>query len=297
MEDGRKFDFYDIEAANDDPSSTLEAIAHKHDARIVRDRRQINGTGASFRGLSMGIIGDAIAIPELLTNFIQQKLGDAISHMDLDFDVTDLILGKKPPTNHNGKTVLIPGYAASPRHLNKLANHLGDDVITHPHFEKRKLKERVLDDAKVLANELIRDGARVNICAHSRGGLVTLCAMQILQDLGRNDLILNVFLLSPTSHGIRSEITLVAHQLGIDAIEDLCSGSEAIKYWQRLTLANRAKIHIISQEGGDGFTSPESSFVDGSTMFVAPHCGHQKSVRDPSTHFFQLTVDLIKHSI
>lgn len=284
----------------EDPSFSrfnLENLAFRHDSRIVRHRSQINGMGANLRGFSMGIVGDAAAVPELLKSYLQRKLGDAISSMNLGFETGEMFLGEKTPRPKSGKTLLIPGYAASPKHLDKLSNHLGDNVVTQPYFEKRKLTERVLQDAEVLASNIARDGVNVNICAHSRGGLVTLCALQILQDQQKDHLVLKVFLLSPTSHGIRTEITSIAQQLGIGAIEDLCPGSDPIRYWQRLNERNRSKIHIISQEGGDGFTSPEHSFVDGSTMFVTPHCGHQKSIRDPSTKFFQLTVDLIKHSV
>ncbi|MBP9770613.1 hypothetical protein KBC97_00455 [Candidatus Gracilibacteria bacterium] len=252
--------------------------------------------GANLRGLSLGIVGDAIAIPELAISYLQRKLGDAIANMNIQFNMDELLLGERPK-DQNGKIVLIPGYAASPRHLDKLADHLGDNVITNPHFEKRKLTERVLEDAKTLALSIIREGHQINICAHSRGGLVTLCAMKMLEELQKDELIRKVFLLSPTSHGIRAEITPIAQQLGIGAIEDLCPGSEAVNYWQGLSIKNRSKIHIISQEGGDGFTSPDHSFVDGSTMFVTPHCGHQKSIRDPSTDFFRLTIELIHHSV
>lgn len=294
---GNRLDTPQIE---EDPSflrPNLENLASLHNSRIVHHRSQINGMGANLKGLSMGIIGDAVAIPELLKSYLQRKIEDAISQINLGFEIGKIFLDEKPPSPRSGKTLLIPGYAASPRHLDKLSNHLGDNVITQPYFEKRKLTERVLQDAEVLARNIARDGVNVNICAHSRGGLVTLCAMQILQDQQKDHLVLKMFLLSPTSHGIRAEITSIAQQLGIGAIEDLCPGSDPIKYWQRLNERNRSKIHIISQEGGDGFTSPEHSFVDGSTMFVTPHCGHQKSIRDPSTHFFQLTVDLIKHSV
>ncbi len=244
------------------------------------------------------MIEDAIALPELLSSYLRRRLGDTLPHMNSRFEILEMVLAEKPPDEkQNGKIILIPGYAASPKHLDKLAYHLGDNVTTHPHFEKRKLTERVLNDAKVLAENITLDGIRVNICAHSRGGLVTLCAMQLLQDWQQDHLISNVFLLSPTSHGLRPEITSIVQQLGIGAIEDLCQRSDAVNYWQRLSSANRAKIHIVSQEGGDGFTSPDHSFVEGSTMFVTPHCGHQKSIRDPSTPFFKLTVDLIKHSV
>ncbi|MCX6735135.1 MAG: hypothetical protein NTZ25_04495 [Candidatus Peregrinibacteria bacterium] len=252
--------------------------------------------GANFRGLSMGIMGDAIAIPELAISYLQRKLGDAIGNMNFDLAMDPTFFGEKP-RDQNGKILLIPGYAASPRHLDKLADHLGENVTTNPHFERRKITERVLEDAKILATNIIRDNLQVNICAHSRGGLVTLCAMKMIQELQKDELIRKVFLLSPTSHGIRKEITPIAQQLGIGAIEDLCPGSEAVNYWQGLNMKNRSKIHIVSQEGGDGFTSPDHSFVDGSTMFVTPHCGHQKSIRDPSTPFFQLTVELIHHSV
>lgn len=252
--------------------------------------------GANLRGLSLGIVGDAIAIPELAISYLQRKLGDAIAKMNIQFNMDELLLGERPK-DQNGKIVLIPGYAASPRHLDKLADHLGDNVITNPHFEKRKLTERVLEDAKTLALSIIREGHQINICAHSRGGLVTLCAMKMLEELQKDELVRKVFLLSPTSHGIRAEITPIAQQLGIGAIEDLCPGSEAVNYWQGLSAKSRSKINIVSQEGGDGFTSPDHSFVDGSTMFVTPHCGHQKSIRDPSTDFFRLTIELIHHSV
>lgn len=252
--------------------------------------------GANFRGLSMGILGDAIAIPELLTSYLQRKLGDVIANMNVGFELGELLLGEKPK-DKSAKIILIPGYAASPRHLEKLADHLGENVETNPHFEKRKLTERVLADAEILARNLIANQKQVNICAHSRGGLVTLCAMKMLEELQKDELIRKVFLLSPTSHGIRPEIAPIAQQLGIGAIEDLCSGSDAVNYWQGLSAKSRSKINIVSQEGGDGFTSPDHSFVDGSTMFVTPHCGHQKSIRDPSTDFFRLTIELIHHSV
>lgn len=286
-----------IESADSEPliRPTLESLAARHHSRIVRDISELNGMGANWKGLAMGMVEDVVAIPELLLRYVQRQLGDALSELNL-FQFGELFLGENQPSNPS-QVILIPGYAASPRHLERISNQLGDNVLTHPHFQKRKLKERVLDDGEILATNIRRDKGPANICAHSRGGLVTLCAMKILQDKGEDHRISKVFLLSPTSHGIRVEITPIARQLGINAIEDLCQGSEAVNFWQGLNAENRAKIFIISQEGGDGFTSPNHSFVAGSTMFVTPHCGHQKSVRDTSTPFFQLTVDLIEHCV
>ena len=101
--------------------------------------------GANLRGLSLGIVGDAIAIPELAISYLQRKLGDAIANMNIQFNMDELLLGERPK-DQNGKIVLIPGYAASPRHLDKLADHLGDNVITNPHFEnaKKRLNSSVL---------------------------------------------------------------------------------------------------------------------------------------------------------
>lgn len=199
--------------------------------------------------------------------------------------------------NNKGKIWLIPGYAASAGHINTLVEHLGRMAKPHPAFKQRRLTTRVIEDAELLANSIIQNGVPVNLAGHSRGGLVVLCALQILQDRHLSNLVNQSVLLSPTSNGVRREISALAKHLKIDAIGDLCPDSRATNFWQGLNTTNRKKIQVISQEGGDGFTSPEGSFVPGGTMFLTPHCGHQNAIRDPKTPYFQLTVDLVKHAV
>lgn len=281
----------DYQQPPDSPEKRLGTLARQHNSRLVTSRDQLNGSGGNLQGFSHGLLRDALAMPELLSSYVGDRVDTLLE--DPLSELVSINLWPSPKEITQPNIVMIPGYAASIRHLSTLMARLGKRAIREPGFEDRKLKTRVLDDARLLADNTIRKGQPVNFCAHSRGGLIALCTMQILQDLGRDDLITEAFLLSPTSRGIRPGLGTIAKHLGIGAIEDLCPGSEATHFWHRLSPGNREKLVIVSQDGGDGFTSPEQSFVDGAQMLVTPHCGHQEAIRDPKTDYFKLSVALM----
>lgn len=271
----------------------LQNLASRHGAKIVRSIDEINGCAGNLSGLSLGLLKDIAAGPELLINYFGRQVANLFEGFSFNFDNEQT--SAYPDAKR--RLWLIPGYSASSRHLGTMCEHLGNFAKPHPELTSRRITGRVMDDALILASSIKTAGRIIELGGHSRGGLVALCALQILQDLGVDYLIARSILLSPTSMGVRPEISALAKHLNINAIDDLCVDSKATKFWQRLNRANRAKVQIVSPEGGDAFTSPEKSFVPGGIMFLTPPCGHQDAVRNPKTPYFQLTVDLIKHAV
>lgn len=278
---------------SDEHSKTFEDLAKRHDSRLIKFVHEINGQGGTLEGLSKGIRNDVLALPELLISYILKRLSQLKDSLNLQLTLDNF--GLDEPNQKERKLMIIPGFAASSEHLWTLSSHLGKRATPHPQFEKRRIKERVFDDATMLAEDTANQRQEIDICAHSRGGLVSLCALKMLQDQRLDQLVSRLYLLSPTSGGIRPEIAQWVKHLGIGSVEDLCPDSEAVKFWQELSPENRAKIIVVSQKGGDGFTSPEQSFVPGSLMFLTPHYGHQESVRNPSSKYFQLVRELLKN--
>ncbi|MBI5754312.1 hypothetical protein HZA40_04180 [Candidatus Peregrinibacteria bacterium] len=268
------------------------SLASRYHSTVVRSADEINGCGGSLKGLASGLVQDAMAAPELLRSFMAMQFSDLMS-----FELGGITFGTSTGLQPTRELIIIPGFAASARHLSTLMRHIGKRAVPHPQLAERKITATVLNDATILAEDIGKKERETDLCGHSRGGLVVLCALQMLQNMGCDGLISQAFLLSPTSTGVRPEIALWAKHLGIDSVQDLCPDSKATQFWQSLTPKNRAKISIISQNGGDGFTAPETSFVPGATMFVTPPCGHQESVRDPTTDYFKLVRDLVKHPI
>lgn len=259
-------------------------ISQMPGVRVVKSLQELNGEGGSFEGLYMGLAGDIAEVPKLMASYISGKMRELLGIGATEFE------------DHH-EVLLVPGYAATSKHLDVIQRHLENLAISSHLFDRRSLSARVLDDAARTAEAIVRMGNPLVITGHSRGGLVTLNAMKLLQDIGQDELVKAAILLSPTSHGIRDEIAQFARILGLPAINDLCPGSEAIENWQDLSPANRAKVTVVTQAGGDAFTSPQHSHVEGGTTYVVPHCSHQAAVRDSGTTFFQVAKTLVKDTV
>ncbi|MBI4231665.1 hypothetical protein HY605_00410 [Candidatus Peregrinibacteria bacterium] len=232
---------------------------------------EINGQGATQLGLLKGLQADIAALPLLVRSLLRSRI-----------DRTQEKSRPEKPTD----ILTIPGLAAGNWHLSALRAELqgsGDHYL----FDTAIRNRSVMEDARLLAEDIVDQQTAVSFLAHSRGGLVLLCMLRILEESGYDDLVRSMTLLSPTSHGIRPEMAKFARLIPLQAIQDLCPGSEPVKFWQELGPRPRSRITVVSQAGGDLFTSPERSFVEGSRMLVTPHCGHQEGVLDPKTPFFQ----------
>ena len=233
--------------------------------RRVKSLVELNGEGASLEGLYRGLAGDV--------------------------GIDDIEFGE------HHELLLIPGYAATSRHLDIMHARLRDLAISSHLFDRRSLTARVLDDAKRTADQVAKTDHQICIAGHSRGGLVALCMLKMLQDQGMSDKVKTAVLLSPASHGIRDEIAPIARLLGLPAINDLCPDSEAVRFWQDLDGNNRKKVKVVSQIHGDAFTSPDRSHVEGGETFLVPHCSHQAAVRDENTIFFRVATRLLEDSV
>ncbi len=259
-------------------------ITKTPEVRRVQSLRELNSEGASLEGLYRGLAGDALQIPGLLGSYFAAKLRDLIGIDDIEF-------------GEHHEILLIPGYAATSRHLGVVHEYLRDLAITSHLFDRRSLTARVLDDAKRTADQIAKTEHQICIAGHSRGGLVALCTLKMLQDQGISNRVKAAVLLSPVSHGIRDEIAPIAQLLGIPAISDLCPDSEAVRFWQGLDQASRSNVKVVSQIHGDAFTSPDRSHVEGGETYLVPHCSHQAAVRDQDTIFFQVATRLLEDSV
>lgn len=259
-------------------------ISEMPGVRVVRSLQELNGEGGNFEGLYRGLAGDIAEVPRLMASYVSGKMQDLLGIGEIEFG------------DHH-EVLLIPGYAATSRHLDVVQEHLDHLAVSSHLFDRRSLKARVLDDAARTAEAIVKMGNPLVITGHSRGGLVTLNTMKLLQDMGQDELVKAAILLSPTSHGIRDEIAELARILGLPAINDLCPGSQAVQSWQGLSSENRAKVKVVTQAGGDAFTSPQNSHVEGGETYVVPHCSHQAAVRDTETIFFQVARALVKDAV
>lgn len=254
------------------------------EVRVVRSLHELNGEGGSLEGLYRGLAGDIAEVPNLMASYVSGKMRDLLGIGSIEFG------------DHH-EVLLVPGYAATSKHLDVVQEHLDNLAVSSHLFDRRSLSARVLDDAARTAEAIVKMGNPLVITGHSRGGLVTLNTMKLLQDMGEDRLVRAAVLLSPTSHGIRDEIVEFAKILGLPAINDLCPGSKAVQSWQDLSEENRAKVEVVTQAKGDAFTSPQRSHVRGGKTYVVPHCSHQAGVRDPRTTFFQVARALVKDAV
>lgn len=265
----------------------IEELAGTYQARVIRSREELAGYNGTKIGLLRGIGHDILTLPDLallLASHLRNRMHEAFDSQD------------KPPENHNGLLVL-PGYLAPNKHLERFVAELDGKAGRDRHFDEITARKTIFDDLGPLTETIKRNDHPLTLVGHSRAGLLLLCALRVLQGEGADHLVKRMFLLSPTSYGIRDELAIVAKYIGIEAIKDLCPDSEPVRYWQDLNAANRAKVTVITSEGGDAFISPERAFVDGGTMLLTPPTGHQAQVRDPDSEFFRLAVALIKHTI
>ena len=262
-----------------------QALADKHDARIVTTKDELRPAERHHMALSLlKDLGSIDQVALVMARHLKSRLLNAIR--------------AKTPNKRNSKVMAITGFGAPKEHFEILMNEaLGGNYDS---FYNGSIPggERVMDDAEKLATRIDRPTILVG---NSRGGLVGLDGLTMLQELGKDELIERVVLISPVCHGIRIEteglVRKAANILNSNAIADLCAGSEATQYWENyLSKENRKKIMVVSQHGGDVWTSPERSMVEGGTTFITKASGHQAVVA-PKSPLFKFSKDLIKHSV
>lgn len=260
----------------------IEDLAIRHRTQIIRSRADLEAS--QIRELFLSFLRD-LSIGDQVLSVLVQHLKNRLTQAF-----------KGIAFNEESDVLVVPGFAAPSEHLQDLVTSSG---IKDAQFFYDGLpgRNRVLDDADHLANTMLTPKTAI---ANSRGALVVLDGLAMLQERGRDNLIEKAILIAPVSQGIRRETAALvkgaARTLNSKAIADLCPDSDAVKYWERLNEANRAKVSVVSQQGGDIWTSPHSSFVAGGTTYLTPQAGHQ-AVLDPRSGLFMFTSDLIKHSV
>lgn len=265
----------------------LADLAPRHQATVIRSREELARHNGTRAGLLHGLSHDLKALPDLAF-FLGSHLRNRVSHA---------LNGNGDTARSSNGVLMVPGYLAPNSHLDRLMRELDGQAGQDRHFDDITAKRTIFEDLGPITKTIKRSDHPLNLVGHSRAGLLLLCALRVLQGEGADHLVSKMFLLSPTSNGIREELTAIARFVGIEALRDLCPDSVPVRYWQDLTPGNRVKVTVLIPEGGDAFTSPERAFVDGGTMLLTPHAGHQAQVRDPSTDFFKLAVALIKNAI
>ena len=310
----------------------IDELAENYKSKVIKAKEELEVIGENFKGLLLGVIDELYYVPHSAITLAPTYIANHIKYR---------ILNKLNMVNPDAaEVVLIPGYFAINEHLSPIQRHLegrGKVVKTHPSFDTLHDNRDVIEDAHKIA-DMIRENhesrlqkksqlnknftstPKTNIIAHSRGGLVSLCALKVLEDSNESHLIESVVLMSPISHGVRSEIRPVMELRRLEILNKVANliplkkaktflkelidsempkfteDGKAVKFWQTLSDEARKKVTVVSQEGGDAFTSPKQSFVDGGTMLLTPHCGHQSSVRNPNKNYFKLVIDLIDKS-
>ncbi len=196
--------------------------------------------------------------------------------------------------------MLLQGFLAPHSHLDDLHQRLNGQSFFSEALRHPSAKTRVIEHSRRLKGEIQAKPFKVRIVADSRGGLVTLCTMRMLEIEGEADRIKEAILISSPVNGINPDIRIIAElarRLGLPAAHDFLDDSESIAFWKALSPESRAKIKVLAAKSGDIFIDPEHAYVEGSPMLLAESSGHQDQVLNSRSPIFRATVELIEHPI
>lgn len=285
----------------DAPKTThhrLEVLAQELGLHLVHSREDLARltTGRSISNVLGSALTDLAYFPTLSKVAASFFIGEIRRRLGLE-DKT-LVHAENADTcddKQNLTILLVSGFLAPDRHMGALKQRLNGSS-RYSEAVRPSRSRSVLDDAQALCREITAIKGPIEIAADSRGGLVTECALPMLdaQTVAR---LRQVVLISPPSNGINADLTGLgetAAAMGLSGVRDLLPGSPAVRFWQeKLTAELRKLIVILGSIGGDVFMGPSQVFVEGSSHLFAQNESHQRQVLDENSPIFQAAVQIL----